>query len=111
MVWNSHSQSWVFSLSEGFDSRDQLRPSRSAAMFGLDGRFHLLGMVVDALAAAAGISGFLGYGAVGSRQARGGIGDPVNEGYGAHGDGSSCVRVRSTTPHLRSIPSNIKADW
>jgi hypothetical protein len=30
---------------------------------------------------------------VGAREASGGIGDPANKGYGAHGDGSSWVRL------------------
>ena len=85
-------------LAEGFVLPDQFLPGRSAAVFGLDGGHDLLGMVVDALAAAAGLLGLLGDSAVGAREARGGIGDPANEGYGAHGDGSSCVRFGSQ-PH------------
>ena len=84
MVWNNHSQSWLFSL-----SRDSILAMSSARVgpppcSACDGRFHLHGVVVDTLAAAASISGFLSYGAVWSHQARGGIGDPVNERYGAH---------------------------
>jgi hypothetical protein len=35
--------------------------------------------------------------AVGAGQARGGIGDPTDKGYGAHGDGSSWVWKRSSS--------------
>ncbi len=60
MVWNSQSHSWLFSRLEGFVSPDQFcLACRSAAVFGLDGRFHLLSMVVDALPTAAGLLGLL----------------------------------------------------
>src|SRR5262249_54535894 len=61
----------------------------SAAVLGLDGGQDLLGMIVDARAAAAGLSGLRGDGAVVTGEASGGIGDPTEKRYGAHGDGSS----------------------
>ena len=67
-------------LAEGFVSPGSVPPRRSAAVFGLDGRFHLFGMVVDGLAAAAGLLGLLCDGAVAAAEARGGIGDPTTKG-------------------------------
>ena len=53
-------------LAEGFVFLEEFRPRSSAAMFGLDGRFHFLSMIVDALATAAGLLGPLSDGAHGS---------------------------------------------
>src|SRR5262249_12582705 len=47
-------------------------------------------------------------GAMMSEEARRGIGDPADEGYGTHGDESSWVCVRLTTAPMRSIPRKIK---
>ena len=74
---------------EGVVLLDQLLAGGSAAVLGLDGGQHLLGMVVSALAATAVLFGGGGDGAVGAGPARGGIGDPTSKGYGTHGDGSS----------------------
>ena len=89
MVWNSQSQSWAFSLAEDDVLLDQLLAAGPGAVLGLDGSQHLLGMVVNALAATAVLFGGGGDGAVGAGPARGGIGDPTDKGYGTHGDGSS----------------------
>ncbi len=70
---------------ECFVYPDEFRPRRSATVFGLDGSTYLLGMVIDALAAAARVLGLLSDSAVGTREARRSIGDPTTEGYGAHG--------------------------
>ena len=94
MVWHSQSQSWAFSRRRASFSADQLLSGGSAAVLGLDGGQDLLGMIVDALSATAGLLGLLGDRAVGAGEASGGIGDPTNKGYGAHGDGSSWVWVR-----------------
>ena len=78
-------------LAEGGVLLDQLLAGGSAAVLGLDGGQDLVGVVVDALAATAGLLGRRGDRAVGAHQASGGIGDPTDKGYGAHGDGSSWV--------------------
>jgi hypothetical protein len=80
---------------EDFVLAEQFLAGWSTAVLGLDGGQDLLGMVVRALAAAARLLGLLSDSAVGARQARSGIGDPANERYGAHGDGSSWVRLRN----------------
>ena len=108
MVWNSQSHSWVFSWRRASFSSDEFRPRRSAAVFGFDGRFHFSSMVVDALATAAGLLGLLSDGAVGScRNARRHWRSNQSRVWCAWG-WVLCVLVWLTTPHLRSIPSNIK---
>ena len=57
MVWNNQSHSWAFSRRRASFSLDQFLAGRSAAVLGLDGGHDLLGMVVDALAATAGLAG------------------------------------------------------
>jgi hypothetical protein len=85
-------------VTEGLGLPDQFLRGRSAAVAGLDGDQDLLGMVVDALAATTGLASLLGDGAIGVGEAGGGIGDPTEEGYGRHGDGSSWVSG-SQQPH------------
>ena len=64
---------------ECFVYSDEFRPRRSAAVFGLDGRTDLMGVVIDALAAAACFLGLLSDSAAETREARRGIGDPTTE--------------------------------
>ena len=56
-------------------------------MLGLDSGQHRAGMVVDALAATTGLLSLLGDRTVDAGEAGGGIGDPADKGYGAHGGG------------------------
>src|SRR5262245_58555012 len=87
---------------------DQFLSAGSAAVLGLDGGQDLLGMIGDALAAATGLLGLRGDGTVVPEEARGGMGDPADDGYGTHGDRASWGCVRSTTAPMRSIPRKIK---
>src|SRR5262249_33158886 len=94
---------------EGCVLLDQFLSGGSAAVLGLDSSQDLVGMIVDALAAAAGLLGLRGDRAVGAQETSGRIGDPTNKRYGAHGGGSSGVwTVGSKIAIMRSIPSNIK---
>jgi hypothetical protein len=59
---------------------DQFLIGRSAAVLGLDGRFHLLSMVIDGLPTAVGLLGLGCDRAARAVEACGGIGDPTAEG-------------------------------
>jgi hypothetical protein len=83
---------------------DQFLSGRSAAMLSLDGGQDLLGVAEDALTATAGLLGLVGDGAVSTHEARHGIGDSTNKGYGANGDGSSVVCVGERSAELGSPP-------
>jgi hypothetical protein len=76
-------------LAESFVLLEEFRPCRSAAVFGLDGRFHFFSMVVDGLPTAADLLGLLCGRVARAPEACGGIGNPTAEGYGAHGGGET----------------------
>jgi hypothetical protein len=108
MVWVSQSHELGVLAAEGLVLPDQLLRGGAAAVPGLDGGQDLLGVVVGALAAATGLAGLLGDGAMRAGEISGGVGDPTEEGYGGHGDGSSWVSGSPTTPPMRSILRTIK---
>jgi len=92
----------------GFILLDQWLTGGSAAVLGLPSGQDLRGRIGDALAAAAGLLGRRSDGTVRTEETGRGMGDPTDEGYGAQGDGSSGVCVRSRTAPMRSILQRIK---
>src|SRR5271155_2517698 len=64
---------------------DEFPTFRLAAMFGLDGVLHRLAIAVNALPAATSKPGSLSHGATEASKTCSGVGDPANDGYGAHG--------------------------
>src|SRR5262249_14417759 len=93
---------------EGLVLPDQFVSGGPTIVLGLDGGQDLLGMVVDALTAATVPLSLLSDPTRGTGEPSSGMGDPANKRYGAHGDGSSGVRVRTTTAPMRSILPRIK---
>ena len=82
---------------------------RSAAVFGLDGRFHLVSMVVDGLPMQSACRACVVTEPRGPLKRAAALAIQLRKGSLHMGVGPLCVGVWYTTTHLRSIPSNIKS--
>jgi hypothetical protein len=91
---------------EGLVFLDQLLSRGAAGVFGGHGGMDLLGMVVDALAAARSLLGLLRDGAVVAREASGGVGAPSSQGYLGHGGGSPGVGGLWLIPLWATTPTS-----